>query len=175
MTVDVTGIWRGSTRAKSQWVRENRWREALWELRGTHRRYRGWRCVAPQRLERSCGGRGDGQRGRDGRSSVVSWVVVAQSLSDVSLHPLPLARPLGEGQDPVMDRRRFLAGTAAVLLAAPLAAEAQPGGDDLPDRVPRRRFCPWVRSPRGGITPRTSRPRIRRREEHHDRVSVGRG
>ncbi len=33
--------------------------------------------------------------------------------------------------DPVMDRRTFLAGTGAVLLAAPLAAEAQQAGEAL--------------------------------------------
>jgi hypothetical protein len=37
-----------------------------------------------------------------------------------------------EPEDPVIDRRTFLAGTGAVLLAAPLAAEAQPAG-----KVPR--------------------------------------
>ena len=44
-------------------------------------------------------------------------------------------RPRSAGslrEDPVIDRRTFLAGTGAVLLAAPLAAEAQPAG-----KVPR--------------------------------------
>ncbi len=38
-------------------------------------------------------------------------------------------------EDPVMDRRTFLAGTGAVLLSAPLAVEAQPAG-----KVPRVGF-----------------------------------
>src|SRR2546426_9979670 len=38
------------------------------------------------------------------------------------------AKALARTGDPVIDRRTFLAGTGAVLLAAPLAAEAQPAG-----------------------------------------------
>src|SRR5215471_12143337 len=54
-----------------------------------------------------------------------SRVVLAKSLSDAPIHPLPRVRRLGERADSVIDRRTFLAGTGAVLLEAPLAAEAQ--------------------------------------------------
>src|SRR5262249_11865748 len=54
-----------------------------------------------------------------------SRAVLAKSLSDAPIHPLPRVRRLGERADSVIDRRTFLAGTGAVLLAAPLAAEGQ--------------------------------------------------
>src|SRR5215813_15433250 len=57
-----------------------------------------------------------------------SRAVLAKSLSDASIHPLPRVRRLGERADSVIDRRTFLAGTGAVLLAAPLAAEAEQAG-----------------------------------------------
>src|SRR5215468_976374 len=57
-----------------------------------------------------------------------SRVVLAKSLSDAPIHPLPRVRRLGERADPVIARRTFLAGTGAVLLAAPLAAETQEAG-----------------------------------------------
>src|SRR5262249_56099695 len=47
-------------------------------------------------------------------------------------HPLPRVCRLGERADPVIDRRTFLAGTGAVLLAAPLAVEGQQAG-----KIPR--------------------------------------
>src|SRR5262244_4335504 len=64
-----------------------------------------------------------------------SRVVLAKSLSDVAIHPLPRVRRLGEHADSVINRRTFLAGTGAVLLAVPLAAEAQQAG-----KVPRNGF-----------------------------------
>src|SRR5215813_15065989 len=54
-----------------------------------------------------------------------SRAVLAKSLSDAPIHPLPRVRRLGERADSVVDRRTFLAGTGAVLLAAPLVVEAQ--------------------------------------------------
>src|SRR5262249_39738697 len=57
-----------------------------------------------------------------------SRVVLAKSLSDAPIHPLPRVRRPGERADPVIARRTFLAGTGAVLLAAPVAAEAQQAG-----------------------------------------------
>src|SRR5262249_1534896 len=54
-----------------------------------------------------------------------SRAVLAKSLSDAPIHPLPRVRRLGERADSVIARRTFLAGTGAVLLAAPLAAEGQ--------------------------------------------------
>ena len=73
----------------------------------------------------------------------------------------------------VMDRRAFVAG-ALGLLAAPLAAEAQPAGkvsrigylrSPSPARVPLAR----------GASARASRARLRRGAEHHFRVPMGRG
>jgi putative tryptophan/tyrosine transport system substrate-binding protein len=52
-------------------------------------------------------------------------MVVTEQFSDASIPPLHRLRRPGESEAPVIDRRALLAGTGAVLLAAPLGAEAQ--------------------------------------------------
>src|SRR5262244_1601566 len=74
-----------------------------------------------------------------------SRAVLAKSLSDAPIHPLPRVRRLGEHADSVINRRTFLAGTGAVLLAAALAAEGATSEEGLSDRISECRFsglCP---------------------------------
>src|SRR5262249_4903932 len=59
----------------------------------------------------------------------------------------------GGRSDPVViDRRTFLAGTGAVLLAAPLGAEAATGREGLPRRLSlTRAYAAHHRPPDGGL------------------------